>query len=149
MRKTNQKGFTIIELLVVIVIIGILVALALPQLFAAQARGRDADRKNDMKNLQQKLETYFNDNDYYPGGDSAAAATALEIEASEFTGPRDSTYAYDPDDCETVEGTEQCQSYELTVSLENDKDKDATNGTYTLKSVNQVQATTTEDPENP
>jgi type II secretion system protein G len=66
MRKTNQKGFTIIELLVVIVIIGILVALTLPNLFSAQARGRDTDRKNELKNLQQKLETYFNDNDEYP-----------------------------------------------------------------------------------
>lgn len=130
MRKNNQKGFTIIELLVVIVIIGILVALALPQLFAAQARGRDTDRKNDMKNIQQKLETYFNDNDEYPQQDELAG---LDID---LNGPRNSTYVYTPDG-------DPAQSYTLTVDLENDDDSAAIdeNGTYQLESVNKPEAT--------
>jgi type IV pilus assembly protein PilA len=141
MRKTNQKGFTIIELLVVIVIIGILVALALPQLFAAQARGRDTDRKNDLKNLQQKLETYFNDNDEYPGREDADAMEDAKITASDFEGPRDSTYEY------SCDGADPCQSYTLSVTLENDKDKDAQNGVYQLRSVNQPEGTTEDEEE--
>src|SRR5687768_13003597 len=135
MRKLNQKGFTIIELLVVIVIIGILVALTLPNLFSAQARGRDTDRKNELKNLQTKLETYFNDNDSYPAGDMAAAATTLGItDTQEYIGPRSDTYVYeaDPTGCA---GT-ACQGYVLRADLENDGDKDAidANGTYELQS---------------
>jgi len=129
MRKTNQKGFTIIELLVVIVIIGILVALALPQLFAAQARGRDTDRKNDLKNIQQKLETYFNDNDEYPAADDLDAAG---ISDDDMVGPRNTAYEYDPE-CEDT-----CQSYTLSAQLENEGDKDADDsGNYVLRSVNQ------------
>jgi type IV pilus assembly protein PilA len=128
MRKTNQKGFTIIELLVVIVIIGILVALALPNLFSAQARGRDTDRKNELKNTQQKLESYFNDNDAYPAADALADA---DITTDEMTGPRQDAYTY------TVAADNQ--SYTLSADLENDGDKDAidANGTYQLDSVNQ------------
>ncbi len=126
MRKLNQKGFTIIELLVVIVIIGILVALTLPNLFSAQARGRDTDRKNELKNLQQKLETHFNDNDEYPDqlSDLNPAPSA-----DETTGPRQDAYTY------TVGANNQ--SYTLSATLENDQDKDATNGVFTLQSTNQ------------
>jgi type II secretion system protein G len=127
MRKLDQKGFTIIELLVVIVIIGILVALALPNLFSAQARGRDSDRKNELKNLQQKLETHFGDNDEYPAtlGDLDPAPTTDEVE-----GPRNDAYTYTPDATQ--------QSYTLTADLENDDDKDAdASGNYVLSSVNQ------------
>jgi type IV pilus assembly protein PilA len=133
MRKTNQKGFTIIELLVVIVIIGILVALALPQLFAAQARGRDTDRKNDMKNLQQKLETFFNDNDRYPNRSNTTDMSDAKIDtAKDFTGPRNSAYTYS---CTA----DDCQDYTLTVTLENDKDPAAgAGGVYTIHSVNKV-----------
>lgn len=134
MRKTNQKGFTIIELLVVIVIIGILVALALPQLFAAQARGRDADRKNDLKNIQQKLETHFNDEDSYP-------QDAETINDLSLDGPRNSRYTYTPSGCENNE----CQAYTLSATLENESDKDAENGVYTIESVNKVEAATEED----
>lgn len=132
MRKTNQKGFTIIELLVVIVIIGILVALALPQLFAAQKRGRDTDRKNDLKNIQQKLETAFNDNDAYP-------SNAESIDGVSLDGPRNSRYTYTPrpNGC-----TNDCQEYTLSAELENKSDKDAANGVYTVESVNKVEATT-------
>src|SRR5690606_15156065 len=115
MRKTNQKGFTIIELLVVIVIIGILVALTLPNLFSAQARGRDTDRKNELKNIQQKLETYFNDNGSYPA-DRATMVTALELTEDEGEDPRGNEYGYTSTDGDT---------YTLTADLENDDDADA------------------------
>ncbi|MCA9347909.1 prepilin-type N-terminal cleavage/methylation domain-containing protein [Candidatus Saccharibacteria bacterium] len=136
MQKLNQKGFTIIELLVVIVIIGILIALTLPNLFSAQARARDSDRKNELKNLQTKLETYFGDHDEYP-----AALSDLEPAPSgdETTGPRSDAYTYTP--------SANQQSYTLTASLENDSDKDAENGVYTLNSTNQDSGA--EDPENP
>lgn len=128
--QKNQKGFTIIELLVVIVIIGILVALALPNLFAAQARGRDSDRKNELKNLQQRLETHFNDNGSYPNPDMAAVVTALGGAATddEYVGPRDDAYLY----------TSDGDSFTLTADLENDDDADADgSGNYVLESVNQ------------
>lgn len=128
MRKMNQKGFTIIELLVVIVIIGILVALTLPNLFSAQARGRDTDRKNELKNLQQKLETYFGDNDQYPA--AGTWQTDLDVSDDEITGPRSDAYTYTP--------AGDQQSYTLTADLENDDDKDAdANGNYVLTSVNE------------
>lgn len=125
MRKTNQKGFTIIELLVIIVIIGILVALALPQLFAAQARGRDTDRKNELKNAQQKLETYFNDNGSYPADWSTVVTAAEDRE-----GPRNDAYTYTP--------AADNQSYTLTATLENKDDPkaDHTTGAYVINSVN-------------
>jgi general secretion pathway protein G len=126
MRKLNQKGFTIIELLVVIVIIGILVALTLPNLFAAQARGRDTDRKNELKNVQQKLESYFNDNGAYPADFTAAQADA-GVTADETTGPRADNYTYVSD----------TDTYTLSATMENANDPDSTAGVYTLNSVNQ------------
>lgn len=142
MRKLNSKGFTIIELLVVIVIIGILVALALPNLFSAQQRGRDTERKNDLKNISQKLETYFNDNTSYPAGDMSTVATALELDDEAIQDPKtkdDYTYVALPTGC-----TDACESYTLTATLENKDDSAAidSNGTYEVKSVNQP---TTED----
>lgn len=124
LKKNNQKGFTIIELLVVIVIIGILIALALPNLFSAQARGRDSDRKNEIKNLKTRLETHYSDNNSYP-------ATLANLDpaptADETTGPKGDAYTY----------TSDGNSYTLTATLENTKDPDSTNGTYTVNSVNQ------------
>lgn len=137
MRKINQKGFTIIELLVVIVIIGILIALTLPNLFSAQARGRDSDRKNELKNLQTKLETFYNDNDAYPADQTALsstdAAVGIEATSDELTGPRSDGYVYTCTD--DTSGT--CQKYTLSATLENKNDKDASGGTYTINSTNQ------------
>ena len=132
MRKTNQKGFTIIELLVVIVIIGILVALALPQLFAAQARGRDTDRKNDLKNISQQLETYYNDNDGAYPDDLDTLVTEGLLSAIPTDPKADRTYEYVSDGA----------SFTLAADLENDKDTSATTydgeeGWYVINSVNQ------------
>ncbi len=56
-----KKGFTLIELLVVIAIIGGLSALLLPNYMGARERARDAQRKNDLKQIQKALEMYKQD----------------------------------------------------------------------------------------
>jgi len=62
----NKKGFTIIELLVVISIIGLLSTISVIALNGARKKSRDAKRVGDMKQLQTSLELYFNDNSRYP-----------------------------------------------------------------------------------
>ena len=56
----NKKGFTLIELLIVIAIIGILTGLAAVSYSGVQARGRDAQRKNDLNQIKVTLSTYYN-----------------------------------------------------------------------------------------
>lgn len=64
----NKKvsGFTLIELLVVISLIGIIATFLLANFNAARERGRDAQRKADLRNLQTALRLYYNDNGGYP-----------------------------------------------------------------------------------
>jgi len=60
------KGFTLIELLVVITVIGLLSAMVLVGLSGVRAQGRDTRRIADLRNLQNGLEIYFNNNSRYP-----------------------------------------------------------------------------------
>jgi len=66
----KEKGFSLIELLVVVSLIGILATLVLANLNAARQRGRDAQRKSDLRNLQTALRLYYNDYGKYPTDDS-------------------------------------------------------------------------------
>lgn len=64
---TNPKrGFTLIELLVVISIIALLTLGILAALDAARAKGRDAERISDLKQIQVALELYYAQNKEYP-----------------------------------------------------------------------------------
>jgi prepilin-type N-terminal cleavage/methylation domain-containing protein len=58
----KKKGFTLIELMVVIVIIGILVSIALPNFISAQDRAKISGLKTNMHSLQLAAETYAIDN---------------------------------------------------------------------------------------
>lgn len=71
----KSKGFTLIELLIVIAVIGILAALILVGLSSFRARGRDARRIADVKQVQNGLELYYAKNGEYPrvSGGSASA----------------------------------------------------------------------------
>ena len=65
MKKTTS-GFTIIELLVVMIVIGILAAIVIVTYSGAQGRARDATRQSDTASLIKALETYYDDNGSYP-----------------------------------------------------------------------------------
>ena len=67
MKTQSKRGFTLIELLVVIAIIGILASIILASLNTARAKGRDARRISDVKQIQLALELYYDANGSYPG----------------------------------------------------------------------------------
>ena len=64
--RRAQRGFTVVELLIVIVVIGVLVALVMNTFSGTQRRARDTDRAADINALSIQLEAYFNDHDGYP-----------------------------------------------------------------------------------
>ncbi|UCF74116.1 MAG: prepilin-type N-terminal cleavage/methylation domain-containing protein [Deltaproteobacteria bacterium] len=61
----NQKGFTLIELMIVIAIIGILAAIAIPQFSAYRRRAYNSAALSDLKNFTTAQEAFFVDNEAY------------------------------------------------------------------------------------
>jgi len=66
---TSKKGFTLMELMIVIVLLGFLIMAVLGTYISSQIKGRDSKRKADMANAQKALELYHNDKGEYPDGD--------------------------------------------------------------------------------
>src|SRR5947199_10332220 len=73
-RAANEKGFTLIELPVVILIIGILAAIAIPSFLNQKGKANDANAKAVVRTAQTAEETYFTDNQTY-----ATTASALGV----------------------------------------------------------------------
>jgi general secretion pathway protein G len=64
----KKEGFTLIELMVVVVIIGILAAVAMPRFMNNQRKASESAAWADMNSMTTAMELYFVDNDQYPPG---------------------------------------------------------------------------------
>lgn len=141
-----SKAFTLIELLVVIAIISGLSALLLPNFMGARERARDAQRKNDLKQIQKALELYKQDQaipDYpassffqtnknscwYDGGAASSCLSGKTIYMNKIpSDPQDSTKGY-------YFTNDTNLQYTLCACLENKADADGAaqscSGSYT------------------
>ena len=132
MNKTFKKGFTLVELLIVMVILGILTTIVAASFRSSQEKARDTRRKSDLAAVADAVELYFNDTGEYPQDDGSgnidgftwgeefvdANGTVYMIKLPQEKTSAKSYYYYS----EPTNGT--YTKYALFTRLENDQDKD-------------------------
>lgn len=135
------SAFTLVELLVVISIISVLASIVVVSFRSSQTKGRDAERKNDLKQINNALELYYSDYGKYPdslGGQIVGCnGSSCSWGSGSFTDgktvymkvlPKDpisgSNYYYKT---VTINGATN-QGFQLYARLENTQDQGCLNG---------------------
>lgn len=120
MIKKKKTGFTMIELMVVLVIVGVTSTGGAVVWQSSQAKARDATRKADLSDIKIALEEYYNDSRCYPAEVKLSTCGGSELAPYIKTMPcdprTDDPYLYKP------LSPNQCRGYRLYAQLENDKD---------------------------
>ena len=87
--RNRQRGFTLIELMIVVVIIGILAALAIPRFMQATVKTKQSEAKGILKQIYTMERTYRQQENVYLACANSAALNAIGIEV-----PVDAIYGY-------------------------------------------------------
>jgi len=136
----KEKGFTIVELLIVIVVIGILAALVITTFSGVQRKARNTERETDVKAIHGQVEAYYAQNGRYPSlanlnDDTGFVTNDLKgLDKGALQDPRGSgndlaaspaadiySYSTTPATCDTDNATPavpDCTDYVLTATLE-------------------------------
>jgi len=85
-RRGEEAGFTLVELLVVMLILGILAAIAIPAFFSQRDKGYDSDAKANARTVQTALETYAVDHGGRYTGADMGALTQIEGTITNMSG---------------------------------------------------------------
>lgn len=129
MTMKHSKGFTVIELIVIIIIVGVTATLLFVQKNNFDAAKRDAERKISINAMYYNLEeVFFEKNGYYPS--TIDSKTLRAMDPTLFTDPEgvklgeaDSNYRYEPTGCDNT----KCSGYSLRSSMEKEADYVKTN----------------------
>lgn len=133
------RGFTLIELLVAITVLGIAFAVVINSNAQVQRQARDTQRKSDLKIIQNALQMYYADKNFYPYNNTFMSDTLTDCSGSEFdpctsitrtylTVPKDPQtqvqYTYEAfsnfsatSGCDNRTST-KCHFYKLTATME-------------------------------
>lgn len=133
--QTNKRGFTIVELLIVIVVIGILALLVITTFTGVQQKARNTKRTTDIKAIQAQAEAYYASNGMYPtmanindsnwrstnmkGLESQALCDPVGNGCALVAAPAANVYAYaaTPNGCDNG-ANGNCTGYTLTATYE-------------------------------
>ncbi len=146
--KRKEQGFTIVELLIVIVVIGILAALVITTFTGIQQKARNTERQTDVKALHGQIEAYYAQNGKYPTlanmNDASWRASNMKgLDAEALKDPKGAAqtlvsaaaanaYSYDvlaSDDTACDNSAKDCAKYTLTATYEG-------GGTFTKSNLN-------------
>jgi type II secretion system protein G len=145
MSNTPSRGFTLIEIIVVVAIIGILSSLLMANFLGARERARDATRKSDIAQIQSALEVFRSDHGYYPPSTGSnirldrcgAGENLVGIGPNAITYMTDipcnpagtevvsEAYKYESNSCDASPNEYRCYGYTLSAQLENKNDGQA------------------------
>ena len=133
-KQSKQTGFTIVELLIVIVVIGILATLVIVTFTGVQQKARNTKRQTDLVALDGHIEAFNGTNGYYPtlanmndpsfisanmkGLDPSALKDPTGSSATLVSTPAVGAYAYEPTPSGCDNATTECSGFTLTATLE-------------------------------
>lgn len=137
----STSGFTLMELLVVMAILGVLIVAGLGSFTSSQKKSRDVKRKSDLRQISLAMETYYNDFGSYPSSDSSThqikGCGVSGTTACDWGSPWKKTPATgaatvymialpdDPSSSRSYYYDSDGTYYKLYASLENDRDEGA------------------------
>lgn len=91
--RTSRKGFTLMELLIVIIVIAVLAAIALPRFINSGLRSKESSLKADLKLYRSAIQTFSNDTGAYPANLNDLAVTTAPASGLDSAGASKSIVA--------------------------------------------------------